>query len=595
MAFRIVLASFLLLAGPARVGAQDWPGESFNPDPQPDDLVLPLPCGGGMAFRPVATPEQANDVFGVEVSLGLADYGASIGESQHLAHVAGPFRSADDDMPLFYLGKYEVTIDQYNAVQSSVCRDPTRLGSRPASDVSWQEAVAFGHAYTLWLLENAVDSLPRVGQAYGFLRLPTSTEWEYAARGGSAVSQDAFGQRLFPMDGPISQYVWYQGADSANGRMRPVGLLRPNPLGLHDILGNAEELVFDPLRVGGLVGGFTTMGGSIQTPAERLRTSMRIEYFYIDPTRNAPTRIDTFGFRLAISAPIQSSFQRIAEIRQALEAEGRAPSPTITEAVDEREPAFDPIHWRPPETLEEAAASTVILRSAFAAIAAEEDARLAEDRRELEEDYRRILELMIVPDERDPFETAQDFERRQRDYEASVVDLEAQLSLDLAEVAALSLERKVRRMRPLVQLLAEIQAQAFPAPEVRVQVEMLAPQPEQSRIPILLIYEGDEWPSYWGYEDVLAARRVWQRQDATETEAFVALGPGYPDDSQLKQVIVQVRLSNSFGPAERMIAVDDVAPFPEIAGLEVLADEAVAARDAVLAIRVGRAGEDSDG
>ena len=595
MAFRLVLALLLLLAGPPGAAAQDWPAESFNPDPLPDDLVLPLPCGGGMVFRPVATPERANDVFGIEVSLGLDDYGASIGEAQHVAHVAGPFRTADDDMPLFYLGKYEVTIDQYNAVQSSTCRDPTRLGSRPASDVSWQEAVAFGHAYTLWLLENAVASLPRVGQAYGFLRLPTSTEWEYAARGGSAVSADAFGRRLFPMDGPVSEYVWYQGADSANGRMRPIGLLRPNPLGLHDILGNAEELVFDPLRVGGLVGGFTTMGGSIQTPAERLRTSMRIEYFYIDPTRNAPTRIDTFGFRLAISAPIQSSFQRIAEIRQALEDEGRSAGPTITEAVDERQPAFDPIHWRPPETLEEAAASTVILRSAFAAVAAEEDVRLARDRRELEEDYGAIRQLMVVPDERDPFETVQDFERRQSEYETSVAALEGQLALDIAEATALSLERKARRMRPLVQLLAQIQAQAFPAPEVHVQVEMLAPQPEQSRIPILLSYEGDQWPSYWSYDNVLVARRVWQRQEATTTEAFVALGPGYPDDSQLKQVIVQVRLSNSFGPAERMIAVDDVAPFPEIAALEALADEAAAARAAALATRLSGSGEDGGG
>ncbi|MCB9948069.1 MAG: SUMF1/EgtB/PvdO family nonheme iron enzyme [Rhodospirillaceae bacterium] len=585
MSPRLLLALILLLAGPMPARAQVWPPESTNPQPLDDDLILPMPCGGAMAFRPIATPGEVNDILGAEVTLGNDGYAAAIGEVLHTDRVAGPFPDPGGGAPLFYLGKYEVTIDQYEAVRLPTCGDPTPLGSRPASDVTWQEALAFGHAYTLWLLENAPETLPAAGPAFGFLRLPTATEWEYAARGGSAVSEADFRRRVFPMEGDIGGYAWYQGPDSANGRLRPIGLLRPNPLGLHDVLGNAEELVFDPLRVGGLIGGFTTMGGSIQTPGDRLRTSMRMEYFYIDPTRNAPTRIDTFGFRLAISAPIQTSFERIAEIRRVLQD---APPPAgAVPAGRPQVPAFDPADWERPGTLDEAVAATVMLRDAFAAILADTTAEAEAELHELEQDYDRLRRMIPAPEQRDPFETEEQFDSRRRVRDAALAALDRRFATDRADLAARTLERQVRRLIPVVDSLSAIQAQSFSAPGMSVSVEMLAPQPEQSRIPLVLGHDGDQWPSYWAYEDVAVARRVWQHQAATGAEALVALGPGYPDEATLKQVIVQVRLSNPFGPAERVIAVDDVAPFPELAALDTLRADAEAARIAAQALRDG--------
>jgi serine/threonine protein kinase/formylglycine-generating enzyme required for sulfatase activity len=85
------------------------------------------------------------------------------------------------------------------------------------------------------------DHLSRTGY-----RLPTEAEWEYACRAGSAVARPfGRGEDLLP------RYAWF--AKNADDRTWPVGRLRPNDLGLFDVLGNAFEWVED-------VGGFDRVG-----------------------------------------------------------------------------------------------------------------------------------------------------------------------------------------------------------------------------------------------------------------------------------------------------------------------------------------------
>jgi formylglycine-generating enzyme required for sulfatase activity len=79
------------------------------------------------------------------------------------------------------------------------------------------------------------DFLKRTGY-----RLPTEAEWEYACRAGSGSSRP-FGHGL----GRISEYCWNE--KNGGREMHPVGLLKPNDLGLFDILGNAVEFCNDPL------------------------------------------------------------------------------------------------------------------------------------------------------------------------------------------------------------------------------------------------------------------------------------------------------------------------------------------------------------
>jgi formylglycine-generating enzyme required for sulfatase activity len=70
-------------------------------------------------------------------------------------------------------------------------------------------------------------------------RLPTDVEWEYACRSGTGTSRyHGRGEELLP------RYGWFQ--KNADERTWPVGTLRPNELGLFDMLGNVAECVEDP-------------------------------------------------------------------------------------------------------------------------------------------------------------------------------------------------------------------------------------------------------------------------------------------------------------------------------------------------------------
>jgi len=90
-------------------------------------------------------------------------------------------------------------------------------------------------------------------------RLPTEAEWEYAARAGSQAaiypSPDNDGTLAAlecEPDANLEQIAIYCGnsrtwspGDECCFRPEPVGQMEPNAWGLYDMLGNAEELVWD--------------------------------------------------------------------------------------------------------------------------------------------------------------------------------------------------------------------------------------------------------------------------------------------------------------------------------------------------------------
>ncbi|MFO1432034.1 MAG: SUMF1/EgtB/PvdO family nonheme iron enzyme [Candidatus Competibacteraceae bacterium] len=299
-----------------------WPEKYYNPKPAADDSTLPMPCGGAMVFRPIAV--FANGWLGDRrTELGQSDPRVGYKEGRHTGFIAGSFSDPGNPKHRFYyLAKYETTQDQYAAL-SGQCPQPTPAGLLPKVDLSWFEAVDFARRYSEWLLQHARERLPKEGEQLGFLRLPTEVEWEYAARGGASVDEAAFVGSLFPMaDNDLSHYVWYQGTQSAAGRLQQIGLLEPNPLGLYDILGNAAEMIFVPFqldrrgRLHGQAGGFIAKGGDIFTSRSQMRTSLRDEQPYFDPTTGQARRLRTLGFRLVLTTPVLVSSGRLQEIQE---------------------------------------------------------------------------------------------------------------------------------------------------------------------------------------------------------------------------------------------------------------------------------------
>ena len=134
----------------------------------------------------------------------------------------------------FAMGRYEVTFAEYDRFCQATGREKPKDGRRwfpfsnwgrdrrPVMNVTWDDAVA----YTRWLSG-------QTGQRY---RLPSESEWEYAARGGSE-------ERYWWGFGVGENRANCKGCGSAwdNKKTAPVGSFGANPFGLLDTAGNVWE------------------------------------------------------------------------------------------------------------------------------------------------------------------------------------------------------------------------------------------------------------------------------------------------------------------------------------------------------------------
>jgi len=185
-------------------------------------LLLPVGCAAAETAAQVLL--NSVGVEFVKIPSGRFFMGAQAGEDgsskekpRHQVIISRPF----------YLGKYEVTQEQWLAVMGSSHPDNFPSPDRPVDEVSWNDAQTF--LQHLNVLEP--------GAVY---RLPTEAEWEYAARAGSETAY-CFGDD--PQDGRLAEYAWYE--ENAAKQTRPVGKLQANAWGLHDMYGNVIEWVQD--------------------------------------------------------------------------------------------------------------------------------------------------------------------------------------------------------------------------------------------------------------------------------------------------------------------------------------------------------------
>ncbi len=181
------------------------------------------------------------------------------------------------EMPQFSMGKYEVTVAEFRQfIEATNYQAPTECRHemdtwflmfspgnwetnalntseyQPVVCINWQAA----SDYADWLAKET-------GKPY---RLPSEAEWEYAARAGTTTDYyfgndedntkvceyentgDLFGENLLQMRHNTSYQNWTGDIAQCNdysGYASIVGMYKPNPFGLHDMVSNVLEFLAD--------------------------------------------------------------------------------------------------------------------------------------------------------------------------------------------------------------------------------------------------------------------------------------------------------------------------------------------------------------
>ena len=203
----------------------------------------------------------------------------------------------------FWLGKYEVTQEQWRSVMNT---DPwldhrrVRIAEdSPACWLSWEDANLFCRELTR--VEREAGGLPE-GWAYV---LPTEAQWEFACRAGT-TTKFSFGDD----DDKLINYAWFGEQDRTPQQMhaRAVGTKKPNAWGFHDMHGNVVEWCRDwyqPEYPGGTDpfvsadrgAGVTARGGEWRLPLNWSRTACR-------QSLGTGGIAATIGFRLSLQQSV---------------------------------------------------------------------------------------------------------------------------------------------------------------------------------------------------------------------------------------------------------------------------------------------------
>jgi formylglycine-generating enzyme required for sulfatase activity len=212
------------------------------------------------------------------------------------------FYTGGSAVPDFYIGKYELTNAEWNAVMGSGVKD------NYPHVVSWFGAIEYCNRRSLkegltpcyryltygsnpddwpsgWNTNSENSLNVSCWNADGY-RLPSDAEWEYTARGGLNTHDYTYSG-----SNDINAVGWYSGN---SGILRRVGQLAANELGTYDMSGNMWEWCWD---------------AHVDYPNSAFHRAMRGGVYYWDASfckvsfRNFPSPDSDAGFRVCRNSP----------------------------------------------------------------------------------------------------------------------------------------------------------------------------------------------------------------------------------------------------------------------------------------------------